>query len=921
MRPTKLIMSAFGPYAERTEIDLNRLGKCGIYLITGDTGAGKTTIFDAITFALFGEASGEHKNPGMMRSKYAGQDIPTEVELTFEYQDKEYYIKRNPEYERPKSRGEGITVEKPGVMLKMPNGSTITKTSEVNEKIVQILGVDRNQFSRICMIAQGDFLKLLFSSTEERKKIFQKLFSTEKYYYLQENLKRISARLGREYDEIAASIRQYMEGIKVDPDSDLAEEAMMARAGEIPADQAIELTGKLVNRDEEILGKIKQEERETEHELNKIKEQLAEAKGFEELAKSLEQAEKDLKEKTPELESARERMEKEKKRAYEAEKLLSRIAEISSRLPEYEKLEKEGIRIGKINEELLKTEKLAADKDSTRNKLEEEIEGLKLERISLADVLFIKADLEAKKKEASAELDEAEKLDADLQDIKNRQKGLSAAQEEYLRSSETAHAASERYEMLNKAYLDEQAGIIAGTLVDGEPCPVCGSLDHPKKARLSVCAPSREELEIAKKYSEEKSTEKENLSRKAAEIRAGLEEKTETVRKKTEELLNISDPGEADKKLALKKQELKEKADDIEKELDAVNKRSERKKMLENVFPQRERALADINGELEKLRVKTAELKSTKANLEKSCREFASRLQYSSREEAEAVISSLNGARENINASIEKAVQDYNSCNNEIIRLTSIISENRKNLTGRVKPDVESEKEKQQALTEKREKLGGMLTDISVRIAGNREIYDNLTGKYKEAAETEKKWQQVRSLSDTANGNLKGKEKIMLETYIQMRFFDRIIARANQRMLIMTGGQYELKRAGQAASNKSQSGLDLDVVDHNNGSLRSVRTLSGGEAFKASLSLALGLSDEIQSGAGGIRLDTMFVDEGFGSLDEESLRQAITALADLSDGNRLVGIISHVSELKDRIDKQIVVTRNGPEGSKVRLEI
>ena len=921
MRPLKIAMSAFGPYADKAEIDLDKLGKNGIYLITGDTGAGKTTIFDAITFALFGETSGGYKSPGMMRSKYAKLEIPTEVELTFEYQDKEYFIKRNPEYERPKSKGEGTTIEKPGAVLMLPDGKVIAKVSDVNEEIVNILGVDREQFSRICMIAQGDFLKLLLASTEERKEIFQKLFSTEKYARLQDCLKREAIQLGREYDGIAQSIRQYIEGINYSTDDELAEEAKRAGKGELPTDSTIELVEKLIEHDEEISGRLKEEESLAEKELEKIKDLLAEAKRIEELEKILEQAEGELKEKTAELEAAREHMEKEKSRTGDAEQLLGRIAGIRSRLPEYERLENERQILEKTKENLLQTEKLTADKEIICLDLEKKIAAAKKEKSGLENTAAELKDLEAKQKEISRELNTVSELEADLKDISIRQRNLTDAQNEYIKCSLAEKEASDRYERLHKAYLDEQAGIIASTLKDGEPCPVCGSEDHPKKAEISAGAPSKEELEKAKQISEAKNRERENQSSRAAEIKAGLEEKKETFKKKALEILNISDIENAGELLSEKKLILMEKTADIETELDEAEKKSARKKELDDSIPQLERSLDEQKAEKSSMTIKAAELKAGKENLEKSCRDLETNLKYSSREEAEKTISSLNEDREKIIASIDKAIADYSDCNNGIIKLETVITENKKKLSGRIKPDTEAETEKQQILSQKRTESGRLLTETAIRISNNRRILENITVKYREGKETEKKWQQIRALSDTANGNLNGKEKIMLETYVQMRFFDRILARANQRLLVMTGGQYELKRAGQAANNRSQSGLDLDVVDHNNGSLRNVRTLSGGEAFKASLSLALGLSDEIQSGAGGIKLDTMFVDEGFGSLDEESLHQAIEALADLSEGNRLVGIISHVAELKNRIDKQIIVTKEGSEGSKVRLEI
>jgi len=239
MRPTKLIMSAFGPYAGRVEVDLAKLGSSGLYLITGDTGAGKTTIFDAITYALYDEASGANRETSMFRSKYAEAGTPTEVELFFEYRGKEYYIKRNPEYVRPKTKGEGFTTEKANAELHYPDGNIVTKTRDVNSAVVEIMGINRNQFTQIAMIAQGDFLKLLLASTDERKKIFQKLFNTESYFVLQEKLKSESSKLSREREAIAGSIEQYINGIVCSEDDVLSMQVEKAQKGTLPVSEVV----------------------------------------------------------------------------------------------------------------------------------------------------------------------------------------------------------------------------------------------------------------------------------------------------------------------------------------------------------------------------------------------------------------------------------------------------------------------------------------------------------------------------------------------------------------------------------------------------------------------------------------------------------------------------------------------------------
>ena len=296
-------------------------------------------------------------------------------------------------------------------------------------------------------------------------------------------------------------------------------------------------------------------------------------------------------------------------------------------------------------------------------------------------------------------------------------------------------------------------------------------------------------------------------------------------------------------------------------------------------------------------------------------------MKFKSKKEAEETVKHLkNGIQLHKNA-LEKVETEYADLEKELAGLKGKIDQLKKQLESKEDIDTEKLLEEKNALTEKKTELTEKSETISTRIYTNNRAKENISKKATELTTIEEKWTWVKALSNTANGNISGKEKIMLETYIQATFFDRIIDRANTRLMVMSGGQYELIRRQEASNYRSQSGLELDVKDHYNGSIRNVKTLSGGESFKASLSLALGLSDEIQSNAGGIKLDTMFVDEGFGSLDEESLQQAIKALADLSEGNRLVGIISHVAELKERIDKQVIVTKEKTGGSKVTIVI
>ncbi len=340
---------------------------------------------------------------------------------------------------------------------------------------------------------------------------------------------------------------------------------------------------------------------------------------------------------------------------------------------------------------------------------------------------------------------------------------------------------------------------------------------------------------------------------------------------------------------------------------------------MAKIIPEKEKNNKEINKEVNELENKLTELNANKILTEKRVGELKAKLSFDSKTAAKKKISELENQSKAIERAIKDANDEYLSCKDKVTGLNAKIEEAEKMLKDKIDCDIEAENDKLINVKYQRKALLNKKETITTRVRSNEKNLKAIGKSSNELAKVEKKLNWLQTLSDTANGNLKGKEKIMLETYVQMTYFDRIIERANSRLMIMSGGQYELKRRRESENNQRQSGLDLDVIDHYNGSERTVKTLSGGESFKASLSLALGLSDEIQSLAGGIQLDTMFVDEGFGSLDEESLQQAMRALADLTEGNRLVGIISHVSELKEKIDKQIIVTKNRDEGSKAEI--
>lgn len=921
MRPLKLRISAFGPYAGNVELNLEKLGTNGIYLITGDTGAGKTTIFDAIMYALFGTPSGDNRDATMLRSKYAQPDTPTEVELTFINGDKEYTVKRNPEYQRPSKRGDKLTSQKAEAMLTLPDGNIVTKPKEVNAAIRDILGVDREQFSQISMIAQGDFMKLLVAETKDRQKIFREIFDTKYYQILQERLKNESGTLSRKFDEAKLSVNQYIKGILCNPDDVLSFEVEKAKSGNMMITDVMELIAVLIKKDETTSQNIQEEIIVLENQLEKVNKELTKAENYAKAENDLAHTIKEYAEKISLVEDLKEKVNELKSRQPEIDLKQKQIGEIEVQYSLYDEL----LMKQKTVDELL----INRDKNKKRietaqvkiDGLKETIVRLKEEQATFIDIALQKEKFTYQKEEAEAKKKKIETFQTRLIAFNRQKEILHRAQDDYCRSNEIAEKTAENYHFLNKLFLDSQAGILADMLQEGEPCPVCGSIEHPNRAVKPTEIPTEAQLKSAKKRVDETAKDAALFSRKAGELLGKVSAEQESLLNECGELLNVEALSDAYTKseeiLALLKNSILQ----LHTKIDEMNRMIQRKEWIEKQIPSQEAELERVNqilADTEKNMVSDeATLKENKIQMDS----ISQKLKYRSKAEAKAVLDNLKKEIANQNKLFETAENRYRVMENSINELKGRQEQLKMFLDGKENVDKEQLTKDKQMLLEKRGLLSERQKQLAVRMDANVRAKSNIAVRAEELTLIEEKWTWVKALSNTANGNISGKEKIMLETYVQSTFFERIIQRANTRLMVMSDGQYELRRRKVASDYRGQSGLELDVKDYYNGSVRDVKSLSGGESFKASLSLALGLSDEVQSMAGGIRLETMFVDEGFGSLDGDSLQQAIRALTSLADGNRLVGIISHVAELKEKIDKQIVVKKDKTCGSRVEIVV
>lgn len=921
MRPLKLKMSAFCSYSEPTVLDLDRLGDRGIYLITGDTGAGKTTIFDAITFALYGKASGDMREPGMLRSKYADPSEPTEVELTFVYNGKEYRVRRNPEYERPKTRGDGFTKQPAGAELIFPDGKILTKISDVDKAIIEIMGIDRNQFTQIAMIAQGEFQKLIKASTDERKKIYQKIFCTENYFRLQEALKIETKQLHDECDQLEKGIRQYIDDMEVPDDSVLKPDAEKAKEGQLPTEDVEKLLKTLIEQDEKAEASSEERKKLLRKERDDINVILTKAESYKKSEESLRKNTELLKAENENLVILLENSKKAAEQKPEAEKINNTVAELNAALPKYQELSAQISERGKIALQIENFTEKEAQLEQEKISLAEKISELKKELKGLETAGAEKEALLAKKDKLEVLTKNYSGLSKMLDELDILNKEREKLQKLYEEKSSERKNKTELYGKMHQAYLDDMAGILSENLTEGDPCPVCGSTVHPCIAKKAEKAPSKAELDKAEAEADKATEYAEKAARNAGDAKIKAESKSTQILEKSKELLSCDHFDDTEFMLKEAEKKTGNEYQAVLDKLTEITEKTTRKAAIEEILPKKEEELTALVSDIQKSKETVAAGKTRLEETDKQIENLRASLPFGSASEITGKISELKKKKAAIEKAAEAAENAVNECRTKIAAYNAAIEEANKALADKTETDTEKEKIR---LSEIETAIGETETAIKntvSRLTHNRNILTGIESKSQEIKPLEEKYSWVKSLSGTANGSISGKEKIMLETYIQMTYFDRIIERANVRLLTMTSGQYELVRRREADNRSSQSGLELDVIDHYNGSQREANSLSGGESFKASLCLALGLSEEIQCSAGGIRLDSMFVDEGFGSLDDSSLELLMRALSDLSEGNRLVGIISHVAELSSRIDKKITVTKTKSGGSKAEITL
>lgn len=872
MRPLKLELCAFGPYASKTEIDFTLFGNSGIFLITGDTGTGKSTIFDAISFALYGEASlgKEKRSAKSFRSDYAKKEEKTYVTFEFEHKNKRYRVTRNPEYTRPKLKGEGEVKETADAsLIEIDSSNVYTGVNLVNSMINDLLGLTKDQFSQTVMIAQGDFMKILNANSKDRKELFQKIFNTKLYSLFQEKLKLENSKCENTNKEINTKISLALSRIDnyeeyndynllntYKTDSKYIYQAI---------DTLVDLNKYLDDKQKEFNSKKKELDKKIE-ELVKI---ISVANTNNKLIKELENNKKNL----LDFEKNKESIELLKKNVNNA-KLALPIISLEEKVDSLNKQIKEtNSEIDELDKLLLDNENLLKEKELVFKEICSDYNKLDLIKEEIIKIEAVYSSL-VKKQQLNNEL---VKLDKELAKV-------------YISKKEIV----KQYEEMEECFYKQQSASLALLLKDNEACPVCGSLEHPKPAIF-------EGLNISKDDIDNKKEELEKINENLNDINSKLNSKTEVLNEQTEFIKNSG----FDENVEIN---------------DLYNLKQMKNEFIAKTTKLYESSFVNI----QELNRKISSLKGKKDvfinGLEKSLqdkklleKEFEKELlkKFSN-------IDDYNKSKLDFETITKKELQinkfesDYNAC----LKSIDILGKQVKEIEF---VDVDSLTIDKNRLLVEKTSLENKLNSYNNGLLNNTKVYKDLIEYKKQYDKNIEEWSVVKEVYECVSGQIASRAKLSFETYVQQYYFKQVISAANVRLNTLTSGMFILRCKNDSRDKRTQSGLDLEVLDRATGLWRDVNTLSGGESFMASLALALGLSDVVQAQSGGIRLDAMFIDEGFGTLDENSLRQALMLLDKLASSNKLIGIISHISELKEKIEKKIIIKKK-TFGSNIVIE-
>lgn len=1025
-------MSAFGPYGDVEVIDFDLLLDNSIFVITGKTGSGKTTIFDGISYALYGLASGSDRDGESLKSHFNKEDLLTYVELEFLLRGEKYLIRREPKQIRPVKRGEGFTEQDTDAELTLPNGKIITSVKGVNNAIVSLLGMNYNQFRQIVMIPQGEFREFLLAESKSREAIFRKIFGTYQFQAIQDTLDKESRDLKTQLSQLEQNEKIYIKNIDFGTNDSLKDlinaeyinvngvtEALnsfididrLTETNHIKIIKNIETELDLLNKKllkgMETNNYFKEEEEAKKHKksleddlgLNKNKEKIIQ-KGRKALTikatedycikqhrfmkskeKETEASENTLKNAMETQLKTKEIFEKEKEKEPEIKKLSEDLViykKDKAKVAEYaKKVTEQNESKDKFNKETKKKEGL---KDKIDKLKESEVNKQKeLEGSQKAALEYEKSKFELDK--VSETYTKLDRFDKEHKILKSISKDYVIEKDEFEITDDKYKIIKNSYEKLNELFLRGQAGLLAQGLIQGKPCPVCGGTEHPKPAETKIGTPSEKELKDLKIEYDGVDEKRNNLLTKLAELKTKKDSQISLLEGYRTELITIYEdlPESNDESI---ESYIKRKKDDINNEIKNLRKRTAELHKLKESEENIKSLIKQIKGELEKEEKSFEESKSECIELDSKIKNLIETIEgmadelpegITTIEAMEKMISAVEGKlslmekskkvaeealkvaetklieadatnKEKIKAHKE-AVEEYNKAlakldedikvagfaDREDYKASRMEETKIEAMEGEIKEfygnlksaqdryekalkailglalvdteKIENEIEDKKKLKEEEE---GQNKKVYARLKKNIDMQNNLLAVGKEIKKQETQYRKISYLAELAKGN--NSEKLSFERYVLAAYFDDIIEAANIRLKRMTDGRFELTRIQEKQKGRAQQGLDLEVYDYYTGRPRHVKVISGGESFKASLALALGLSDVVSSTSGGISIETMFIDEGFGTLDPESLEKSIECLLDLQQSGKFVGVISHVPELKERIRARIEIS-------------
>ncbi len=862
MKPRILTMQAFGPYAQKTVVDFTKLERDGLFLVCGATGAGKTTIFDAIVYALFGEASGgaERRSPDSFRSDYAAPETETYAELEFEHRGNVYTVRRSPEYLCPKKIGEGMKLSKRTAALHLPDGKVLENIKEVNLKIQELIGLTHAQFAQTVMIAQGEFRKILTASSDVRKAIFQKLFDTVRYADFQDTLKTMEseekAKISRIEQEILLTVRDLI----LPENADDSEILNNLRTEPEYASKAVSPLKAICQKQRILLETLSEDRKRCADALEKVTKEADRARQQNKLLSDLTAAEaqaEKLDAQTGDMELAEEKLN------------LARHA--AALLREYHAVETADQQLETAQSILKKHLEALPALEDAKQKAAEALEAAQQSAEKIPA-------LQEQKQHAQHALDLLRK--SKMQRDQHRQAASLLASK-----SEAYRIAADAERLCMDAYNAGQAGLLAETLQSGMPCPVCGSTEHPNPAAHSDHTPTDAELTAVRQktsdalaaFAKQKQTVEERqqaLDALLAELRTVCGEESPT------------------------EQALLDTAAQADQDITALNR------ALTQAQSRASRTERDFAAQKAAAEESASNYRRAKETAEQRRADYADALTGSVFANEAAFLDAVMAPETQMK--LQNQVQTYlerkNTLRGQLENLHTQCTISEPLPLAEIEQDIRELREKHTSL-DQAYRNAERICETNEKVL---ERLKPLSDQRKEAVAFEK---QLRGLYFTVSGQLTGKAKLSFEAYVQQFYFRHVVTAANERLRFLTNNTYSLRCRRSTDQKQVQTGLDLEVFDSGTGAWREVSSLSGGESFLASLALALGLSDVVQAQSGGIRLDAMFIDEGFGTLDENLLSLAMQMLSKLADGSRLIGVISHVAELREAIPSQIVISK------------